>query len=172
MKNNFKSILYCIIIFFSLFSVSLSDEEFIFNVTEIEILENGNKVNGYKGGTVTTKDGDIILAEEFSYINITNIIEAICSVKFIYEINHLTIFSDKAIYLKNEEKVITKGNSKAIDKKNTITANEFYYDKSKNILNAKNNVEIIDIEKDIQIISDDITYLKNEEKVITKEIRQ
>ena len=40
--------------------------------------------------------------------------------------------------------------------------------RTKNILNAKNNVEIIDIEKDIQIISDDITYLKNEEKVITK----
>ena len=61
-----------------------------------------------------------------------------------------------------------QGNSKAVDKKNTITANEFYYNKIENTLNAKKNVEIIDIEKDITINADDITYFKNEEKIITK----
>tara|TARA_B100001121_G_scaffold50791_1_gene44242 strand:+ start:76 stop:2733 length:2658 start_codon:yes stop_codon:yes gene_type:complete len=167
MKNNFKSFVNFIIIFFCWFSISHSNDQFIFDVTEIEILKNGNQINGYKGGTVTTLDGDKIIAEEFLYNKIENILEAKGSVQFINKINQITIFSDKAIYFKNEEKVTTKGNSKAVDKKNTITANEFYYDKIKNILNAKESVEIIDLEKDIKIYSDDITYFKNEEKVTT-----
>ena len=50
MKNKFfNSFLFLIWIIFSL-STSNANEAFIFNVTEIEILENGNKINGYKWG--------------------------------------------------------------------------------------------------------------------------
>ena len=110
MKNNFKSFVNFIIIFFCWFSISHSNDQFIFDVTEIEILKNGNQINGYKGGTVTTLDGDKIIAEEFLYNKIENILEAKGSVQFINKINQITIFSDKAIYFKNEEKVTTKGN--------------------------------------------------------------
>ena len=34
------------------------------------------------------------------------------------------------------------------------------------------NVEIEDLEKDIKIFSDDITYFKNEEKLLPKEIQK
>ncbi len=170
MKNSLKSLIFIVVIFFSLCSVLLSNEQFIFNVTEIEISENGNQINGYKGGTVTTEEGDKIIAKEFSYDKIKNILEAEGTVKIVNKVNDLIIFTDRAIYFKNDEKVITKGNSKAVDKKNTITANEFYYNKIENTLNAKKNVKIIDIEKDITINADDITYFKNDEKVITKGI--
>ena len=55
MKNKLKSyisILFCF--FFYLKSVN-ANEPFVFNVTEIEILEDGNQINGYKGGTATSE---------------------------------------------------------------------------------------------------------------------
>ena len=67
MKNSIKSFLCFIVFFLNLHSVSFSGEEFIFNVTEIKISDNGNQINGYKGGTVKTEDGDEIIAKEFSY---------------------------------------------------------------------------------------------------------
>ena len=65
MINNFKYFLF--IIFFSLHSIEnvKGDEPFVFNITEIEILKNGNQINGYKGGTAISKDGSKIIAENF-----------------------------------------------------------------------------------------------------------
>ena len=54
MKNKLKFYIH----FFCFFLLSKSlnaNEPFIFNVTEIEILENGNQINGYKGGTATSR---------------------------------------------------------------------------------------------------------------------
>ena len=47
MKNKIKK--YLLIIFFGLLTLKAvnANEPFVFNVTEIEILENGNKINGY-----------------------------------------------------------------------------------------------------------------------------
>ena len=51
MKNKFfNSLFFLIWIIFSL-SASNADEAFTLNVTEIEILENGDKINGTNGGT-------------------------------------------------------------------------------------------------------------------------
>jgi LPS-assembly protein len=167
MKNNIKYFLYSIVCYLIFFSNVKANEPFIFDVTEIQISNDGSQINGYKGGIVTTSDGDKINAEEFSYNKITNILEATGSVKFTGKFNDIIIYSDQTIYLKNEEKIFTRGNSKAIDNKNTITAHEFDYDKIQNILKAKKNVEIIDLEKDTKINADDITYLRNEEKIFT-----
>ena len=54
MKNKLK-ILYHFILFFSFIKSVNANEPFVFNVTEIEILENGNQINGYKGGTATSR---------------------------------------------------------------------------------------------------------------------
>jgi LPS-assembly protein len=167
MKNNIKYFLYCIVWCLIFITWPKAGEQFTFDVTEIQISNDGNQINGYKGGTVHTEDGDKIIADEFSYNKITNILEAVGSVKFTNKSNDTIIFSEKAIYLKNKEKIFTKGNSKAINQKNIITAHEFDYNKIENILKAKKNVEIIDIEKDIKIYADDITYLKNKEKIFT-----
>ena len=55
-----------------------------------------------------------------------------------------------------------------IDKDLTITANNFNFNQTTNILRAKQKVEIRDLSKDILIFSDDITYYKNEDKILTK----
>jgi LPS-assembly protein len=83
MKNKFKN--YLLIIFFSLLTLKAvnANEPFVFNVTEIEILENGNQINGYKGGTAISEDGSTITAKNFFYNKLTNILEAIGNVKYV-----------------------------------------------------------------------------------------
>ena len=105
MKNNLRN--FFLILIYSLFSLKsvYAIEPFIFNVTEIEILENGNQINGYKGGTVISEDGSEITAENFFYDKITNILEANGNVRYSSKIDSTIITSDKAIYLKNDEKV-------------------------------------------------------------------
>ena len=72
-------------------------------------------------------------------------------------------------YFKNEERITSRYNSRAIDNKGSeIHSNTFEYDKNLNILNAKGDVEIIDTLKDYIIYADDVTYFKNEERISTK----
>jgi LPS-assembly protein len=141
MKNSLRYLL--LIIFFSLNIIqnTIANEPFVFNVTEIEILENGNQINGYKGGTAISEDGSKIIAENFYYNKLTNILEAEGNVNILDDNKNTTITSDKAIYLKNEEKIFTKGNSKAENENNTITASNLEYDKIQNIYKAKENAD-------------------------------
>ncbi|MDC0481275.1 hypothetical protein OAN41_03370, partial [Candidatus Pelagibacter sp.] len=142
MKNNLRN--FFLILIYSLFSLKsvYAIEPFIFNVTEIEILENGNQINGYKGGTVISEDGSEITAENFFYDKITNILEANGNVRYSSKIDSTIITSDKAIYLKNDEKIFALGNSKATNKINTITASSLEYDKINNIFKAKKDAVV------------------------------
>ena len=167
MKNKLKSSILIFFCFFLLCKSVNSNEPFVFDVTEIEILENGNQINGYKGGTATSKDGSIINAENFFFNKLTNILEVTGNVKYLDISNDIVITSDKAIYLKNDEKVFTTGNSKAVNENNTITASSLEYDKINNIFKAKKNAVANDFEKKTTIYADEITYLKNDEKVFT-----
>ena len=168
MKNNFLII--SILIIFNLFITqhSYSIETFNFNVTEVEIKDDGNKFIGKNKGIATTDDGMQIEADEFEYDKILNILKVKGSVKFNDEIKNIKIFSDKATYEKNIEKIFTKGNSKATDQDGvTISADEFEYNKNSDIIIAKGNVKIVDKIKDYIIFTDKISYLRKEEKIIT-----
>ena len=139
MRNKFKKWIFILCFFFLTSNSSKASEPFIFNVTELEILEKGNQVNGNKGGTATSTDGSIIAAENFFYNKLTNILEASGNVRYLDEIKNIVITTDKAIYMKSEEKIFTIGNSKAVNNGNTITASNLEYDKNKNIFEAKKN---------------------------------
>ena len=65
MRNKLKNYITILFCFFLFSKCADANEPFVFNVTEIEILKNGNQIYGYKGGTVTSKDGSIITAENF-----------------------------------------------------------------------------------------------------------
>ena len=75
MRNNIYTF---VILFITIFlnSSVLSSEQFNFNVSEIEILDEGNKIIGSKGGTVTSVDGVISNAENFVYLKTENILNA------------------------------------------------------------------------------------------------
>ena len=69
MKSKFlNSLLLLVWIFFS-FNYANANEAFTFNIAEIEILENGNKINGSNGGKVISDDGSTITGENFFIIN-------------------------------------------------------------------------------------------------------
>ena len=158
MKNNFLII--SILIIFNLFITqhSYSIETFNFNVTEVEIKDDGNKFIGKNKGIATTDDGMQIEADEFEYDKILNILKVKGNVKFNDEIKNIKIFSDKATYEKNIEKIFTKGNSKATDQDGvTISADEFEYNKNSDIIIAKGNVKIVDKIKDYIIFTDKIS---------------
>ena len=57
MKNNYLFIVLIFKIFFSTIVVSNGAEPFNFDVTEIEITENGNKFRGYNRGKIKTDSG-------------------------------------------------------------------------------------------------------------------
>ena len=66
MRNNiFKIFLF---ISFYIFTVNANSvEEFNFDITEINITENGDKFTGDQRGTISSNDGIIIDADKFEY---------------------------------------------------------------------------------------------------------
>ena len=167
MKNKSKNLIIILFCFIFLFKNLYANEPFVFDVTEMEILDNGNKINGYKGGTATSEDGSTISGKNFFYNKLTNILEINGSVKYSDEIKNIVITADKAIFFKNNEKIFATGNSKAVSENNTITASNLEYDKINNVFKAKKDAVINDFEKDTVIYADEISYLKNEEKIFT-----
>ena len=168
MKNKLKVYISILICLFLISKKVNANEPFVFDITEIEVLQDGNQINGYNGGKVTSEDGSTITAQNFFYNKLTNILETSGNVKYLDKVKNIIITTDKAIYLKNEEKIFTIGNSKVVNYNNTIKAYNLEYDKSKNTFEAKKNAVVTDFEKDTTIYADEINYLKNEEKISTK----
>ncbi len=114
MKNKIRYLIIAIIVnFFFIIHVN-GNEPFNLDVTEIEILNNGDIIKGHKGGTATTDNGLKIKAESFEYDKILNILVAIGNVKITDDVNDYIIHSDKITYIKDQEKIFTKGKTEAI----------------------------------------------------------
>ena len=168
MKSKFLNSFFLLIwIIFSSCYVN-ADETFTFNVAEIEILENGNRINGTNGGTVISDDGSTIDGKNFFYNKQKNILEINGNVKYLDNNKNIVITADKVIYFKNDEKIFTIGNSKVIGQNNNIRADELEYDKNLNTFKAIKNAEIHDFDKDTKIYANEISYIKDEERIFTK----
>ncbi len=166
MLNKFKILIFILFIF--QFNILQAQDQFNFDVTEIEIKENGNKFFGLKRGTITTDSGLVINADRFIYDKILNILDAQGNVKIIDKFNNHTIYTNKITYLKNDEIIFTKGDSKAVNDNTVILAQEFKYLQKTNLLIAKNKVTIDDPDEDIVIFSQEITYDQNKNVIFTE----
>ena len=167
MKNKFKIFTFVLLCLIVTLKNLIADEPFIFNVTEIEILEDGNIINGYKGGTATSKDGTTISAENFFYNKKTNILETSGNVKYLDKIKNVNIIADKATYFKNDETIHTFGNSTVFSESNIISATNLEYDKINNFFKAKQDVKYSDKIDDIIITTDKAIYYINDGKIYT-----
>ena len=146
-----------------------SSEQFNFDVTEIEILNNGKIIKGLKKGTVKTDDGVSITANMFLYDKESNILTADGNVEMLDPNNNLIIYTDNIVYEKNKEKITTHQNSKALyEVGKSMFADSFEYNRNENILYAKKNVKIENTIDDYLITGNEFTYFKNSEKIITK----
>ena len=116
-----------------------SDDQIIFDVSEIEILNDGNKIIGKNRGTITADSGIVIEADNFEFDKTKNILEAQGNVKIIDRINNYNFFAQNILYFKDIEKIEIKGRSEAVIDTNYIFKNE-------NIL----------IQREKQVISSDV----------------
>ena len=72
-----NKILITIVILLNLIIFSAkSDDQINFDVTEIEILDGGNKIIGKNRGIITTNDGITKEADEFEFDKIKNVLNA------------------------------------------------------------------------------------------------
>ena len=113
MKNNFIKIFLILLLNFICMSKVISDD-FIFDISELEITENGNVYNGTNGGKVTTNNGIEITSDNFEYNKITSLLESNGNVVLYDKIKNITIKSEQLFYLKNKELAYTVGVSSAV----------------------------------------------------------
>ena len=112
-----------------------SSDQINFDVTEIEILDGGNKIIGKNIGTITTNNNIIIEADNFEYDKIKNILKANGNVIIKDQINDYNFNAQNIIYTKNEERIEINGEAEAIIETN-------YKFKTKNIIFLRNEMMI------------------------------
>ena len=169
MKNKIFKFTYLLI--FSLLCINAnSQEQFNFDVTQIDIIEKGNTFIGTKRGIITSNDGIVIEADQFEYQKKLNILNASGNIKIIDRINNYEIYSDNITYDKNNNFLFTDKNSKALDFVNNIeiSADTFEYSISKNVITAKKNAAIENKVENYKVESDEITYFRNKNKIFSK----
>ena len=161
MKNN---IIFFILIFIFLgFSQLKAKEEFNFNVTEVEITNEGNFFKGLKRGTAETNNGQtIITADTFEYDKIANILNAKGKVIIEDKIQDYIIRSEDIIYYKFKEEIFSKGKTEATVQSNyDILSSDVSVDRVLNTLKSENQTIIID-NKFTQYETDLLDYSINE----------
>jgi LPS-assembly protein len=137
------------ILFFLIFlsGTSLnSKEEFTFEVTEIEILNEGNLFKGLKRGDATSIDGSVtITADTFEYDRTRNILVAEGNVVLKDKIKNYLIESNHITYYKNNEKIFSKDKTRAFfENKYEVFSSDVELDKTTNIITTNNKTKIFD----------------------------
>ena len=161
MKNNISIIIfYSLLLNISFFFPTIANEQFEFDITNIEIKDNGNKIYGYNRGIVNTDSQIKFEADEFYFNKSNNILTAYGNIIAEDLTDKSKIYADKITYSKNDEKIFTEGNSRAIKDDITIDANYFQFNRKSNILIAEEKVKINDLTDKSKIYTDKITYSK------------
>ena len=111
------------------------DEQISFDVTEIEILDEGNTIIGKNRGTITTNDGFTIEADEFKFDKVENTLKAEGNIIVTDQINNYNLSGQDILYKKNEEKIEIKGKAEVLVEKG-------YKFKSENIIFLRNEMII------------------------------
>ena len=147
MKN--KLVIILLICFFNFFLVKniFANEQFNFKVSEIEILEEGNKIVGSKRGTISTNDGIVISANNFIYLKTKNILSANGNVIIEDKTNDYKFYSEKITYEKNDEIIFSDGDTKSkIYSRYDFISKDTIFLRNEKILKSDNTTKIIDNE--------------------------
>ena len=108
MKNKICEIFLILILSLNFFII-LAADEFIFEVSELEVTDNGNVYNGINKGKITTKTGTEITSENFEYLKKINQLQAYGDAQVIDSESDVKINAEQIFYLKNEEIIYTVG---------------------------------------------------------------
>ena len=146
MKNKFTT--FFLVVIFTLCNLSqVLGEEFIFEISDLEITENGNVYKGNNRGIIRTDNQLKLISDNFEYLKKTNRLEANGDVQLFDLNNNITINAQQIFYLKNEEKIFTVGKTLIkISNKYNIEGFDLTLFKNKMILSSKKNAIITDSE--------------------------
>ena len=156
-----------IILFLFLFCINWTptnaNEEFNFNITEIEVTNNGNFFRGLKRGSVITNDNQLIItANIFEYDKTTNILKAKGNVIAEDRIKDYIIKTDHITYYKNEERIVSKGATNSIiSSKYKVSSEDVTLDRKLDILKSNKKTIIFD-NKSNRYETDILHYTINE----------
>ena len=169
MKNKFIFIFFLLLSNLFILNVN-SVEEFNFNVTEIEIKDNGNEFIGLKRGTIKTNDNITIKADKFKYIKSKNLLSASGNIVIIDTQNDYSIYSEKIKYNKNNEEIFSEGNTKIFfDSKYEFNSSDILFNR-KNMEFSSNKKSSLK-EKNYLIEMDQFLFNMKKEILKAKEIK-
>ena len=120
-----------------------------------------------KSRSKAVNQNTVIDSNSLEYNKKLNTLNAKGDVKIEDKIKKFVILSENITYFKDKEKFISKSKSEAFGENLNVKAEEFEYDKNLNILNAYGNVIIEDKIQELLVFAENITYLKNKEKIFT-----
>ncbi len=104
-----RLIIFFLTINYFLFFNAFSNDQINFDISEIEVIEGGNKIIGKKRGTITTDNGIIIKADNFEYDKIKNVLKANGKISVNDKINNYFVTSENIVYLKDKEIIKVSG---------------------------------------------------------------
>lgn len=150
MKNKFLYLIINFLIIFFIFPNVVAIEQFNFDITEIEIKENGNKFIGKKRGLIKSYDGLEIEANEFEYDKLKNILYASGNIKILDKKNKITLYSNNIIYSKNYEIIVSKGKTKSfIDNEYTFFSEDIEFNRNSMEVSSLKDSKIVDLKSKI-----------------------
>ena len=170
MKNKFIKIILIIVLSLSSFSIILADE-FIFEVSELEVTDNGNIYKGINKGKITTATKTEITSDNFRYLKKINELYAYGDAQILDFQNELKINAEEIFYLKNEEIIYTIGKTliKISDKYN-IEGSDIKLLRNKMILSSLKKAIIRDNEGTVYKL-DEFEYSVNQEMLKGEKIQ-
>jgi LPS-assembly protein len=169
MKNKFAFIF--LILLFSLSNLkNLLADEFIFKVTDLEILENNTIYKGNNRGKITTNTQVELESDNFIYLKKINRLETNGSVKLTDIKSNIIINAEKMFYLKSDEIIYTIGKTLInVDGKYNIEGYDLTLLKNKMILFSNKKTTITDNNSNFYKL-DQFQYLINEEILKGKKV--
>ena len=109
MKNNFLKIILISVFCLTFFNKVFSDDNFIFNVTQLNVTDQGNIYKGINKGKITTANEIEITSDTFEYFKKINQLEAYGNAQVLDLKKDIVINANQIFYLKNEEIIYTVG---------------------------------------------------------------
>jgi LPS-assembly protein len=154
MKN--KVITIFLILIFNLSSSSLAtSNEFTFEVTDLEILENNTIYKGNNRGKILTDTQVELISDNFEYLKKINRLEASGDVHLTDFKSNIIINAEKMFYLKSEEIIYTVGKTLInVKGKYNIEGFDLTLFKNKMILLSNEKVTITDYNSNIYKLSE------------------
>jgi len=162
MKN--RLIVIFIILIFNINSLSIANSnEFIFKVTDLEILENNTVFKGNNRGKVITDTQVELISDNFIYLKKINRLESNGNVKLTDIRNNIIIKAEKMFYLKSEEIIYTVGKTLInVDGQYDILGYDLTFLKNEMILLSNKKTTITDINSNVYKLAQ-FEYSINEE---------